>query len=69
MSFVKYVPGRGVVSASTDCTLRLWNTPERDAAGVFAEKSEPKVFRGHLNEKNFVGLSVNSSGKFIACGM
>lgn len=27
-----------------------------------------RVFSGHTNEKNFVGLSVNSTAEFIACG-
>ncbi|TPX77794.1 hypothetical protein CcCBS67573_g00921 [Chytriomyces confervae] len=27
-----------------------------------------RSFSGHVNEKNFVGLSVNCSGDFIACG-
>lgn len=28
--------------------------------------SQPRTYRGHMNEKNFVGLTVNS--EFIACG-
>lgn len=28
-----------------------------------------KVYTGHVNEKNFVGLSVDSTGDFITCGM
>jgi WD40 repeat protein len=27
-----------------------------------------RTYSGHTNEKNFVGLSVNSTGEFIACG-
>ncbi len=46
-----------VVSASTDSTLRLWD--------IHAAR-ESRVFRGHVNEKNFVGLAADS--EFIACG-
>ena len=50
--------GQGeVVSASTDSTLRLWD---------LASGREGRVFRGHVNEKNFVGLAADS--EFIACG-
>ena len=46
-----------VVSASTDSTLRLWD---------IHSARESRVFRGHVNEKNFVGLAADS--EFIACG-
>ena len=46
-----------VVSASTDSTLRLWDIPAA---------RESRVFHGHVNEKNFVGLAADS--EFIACG-
>ena len=49
--------GTQVVSASTDSTLRLWNT----------QSLEPvRVYTGHVNEKNFVGLGIDED--FIACG-
>ena len=57
MAYVRYMGQGEVVSASTDSTLRLWDartlTPQR-------------TYDGHVNEKNFVGLSVE--GSFIACG-
>ena len=46
-----------VVSASTDSTLRLWD---------LQSGRESRAFRGHVNEKNFVGLAADS--EFIACG-
>ena len=46
-----------VVSASTDSTLRLWD---------IHSARESRIFRGHVNEKNFVGLAADS--EFIACG-
>ncbi|KAJ8749217.1 hypothetical protein K2173_018691 [Erythroxylum novogranatense] len=57
VSYVKFLSNNELASASTDSTLRLWdvkdNTPVR-------------TFRGHTNEKNFVGLTVNA--EYIACG-
>ncbi|KAK9916220.1 hypothetical protein WJX75_000186 [Coccomyxa subellipsoidea] len=57
VSYVRYLSSTEVVSASTDSTLRLWNT---------RTLSQTRRFSGHVNEKNFVGLSVDS--EFIACG-
>ncbi|KAK9805364.1 hypothetical protein WJX73_007166 [Symbiochloris irregularis] len=57
VSHVQFNGQEQVVSASTDSTLRLWDM--RDHAPV-------RTYSGHVNEKNFVGLSVN--GDFIACG-
>ncbi|KAB2632272.1 E3 ubiquitin-protein ligase COP1-like [Pyrus ussuriensis x Pyrus communis] len=57
VSYVKFLSNYELASASTDSTLRLWNV--RDNIPV-------RTFKGHTNEKNFVGLTVNS--KYIACG-
>lgn len=54
---MRYLNGRELVSASTDSTLRLWDTKACTAS---------RVFNGHNNEKNFVGMSVDND--FIACG-
>ncbi|XP_017969298.1 PREDICTED: E3 ubiquitin-protein ligase COP1 isoform X2 [Theobroma cacao] len=57
VSYVKFLSENELASASTDSTLRLWDVKE----------SLPlRTFRGHTNEKNFVGLTVNS--EYIACG-
>ena len=54
---MRYMGGTQIVSASTDSTLRLWNT----------QSYEPvRVYTGHINEKNFVGLGIDED--FIACG-
>lgn len=49
-----------MISASTDCSLRLWELNEADQT--------IRSFTGHMNEKNFVGLSVNCDASYIACG-
>ena len=57
VSYVRYTERDEVVSASTDSTLRMWD----------AKSLTPlRTYDGHINEKNFVGLSVD--GDFIACG-
>ncbi|XP_050378894.1 E3 ubiquitin-protein ligase COP1 [Argentina anserina] len=57
VSYVKFLSNYELASASTDSTLRLWNV--KDNMPV-------RTFEGHTNEKNFVGLTVNS--EYIACG-
>lgn len=57
VSYVKFVSNNELASASTDSTLRLWDVKENIPL---------RTFRGHTNEKNFVGLSVNS--EYLACG-
>lgn len=46
-----------VVSRSTDSQLKLWNVGKPHCL---------RSFKGHINEKNFVGLA--SNGDYIACG-
>ena len=57
VSYVRYASSTEVVSASTDGTLRVWET---------GAESMVKTLSGHTNEKNFVGLSVTS--QFVCCG-
>ena len=57
VSYVNFMSSSELVSASTDSELKSWHT-ER---GVCL-----RTYRGHLNDKNFVGLSVTPD--FIACG-
>lgn len=42
---------------STDSELKLWDTDSGQCQ---------RTYKGHVNEKNFVGLAVSSD--FIACG-
>ncbi|CAG8516301.1 5190_t:CDS:10, partial [Ambispora gerdemannii] len=57
VSYVKFMGSNEFVSASTDSTLRLWDTNTNSCA---------RTFTGHINEKNFVGLTTTSD--WIACG-
>ncbi|XP_073048064.1 E3 ubiquitin-protein ligase COP1-like [Primulina eburnea] len=57
VSYVKFLSNNELASASTDSTLRLWDVKDNVPL---------RAFRGHTNEKNFVGLTVNS--EYIACG-
>ncbi|CAI9292491.1 unnamed protein product [Lactuca saligna] len=57
VSYVKFVSNSELASASTDNTLRLWDVKQNIPL---------RTFRGHTNEKNFVGLTV--SNDYIACG-
>lgn len=63
VSYVKHLGGDTVVGASTDNAIRSWDL--RKAEGGVCEPEE--VYRGHLNERNFVGLSVDGDG-YVATG-
>ncbi|PJF19675.1 hypothetical protein PSACC_00503 [Paramicrosporidium saccamoebae] len=67
VSYVRFADNASIVSASTDCTLRLWSLPGQDDTMLPADSSKlTRTFSGHLNEKNFVGLGVQ--GDLFACG-
>uniref|UniRef100_A0A673GBZ8 E3 ubiquitin-protein ligase RFWD2-like n=1 Tax=Sinocyclocheilus rhinocerous TaxID=307959 RepID=A0A673GBZ8_9TELE len=57
VSYAKFVNGEEIVSASTDSQLKLWNVNKPHCL---------RSFKGHINEKNFVGLA--SNGDYVACG-
>lgn len=57
VSYAKFVSKEDIVSASTDSELKLWNVNDPNCT---------RSFRGHTNEKNFVGLATD--GNYIACG-
>ena len=57
VSYVKFLNGSDLVSASTDSQLKLW-----DVNGDTCQRS----FQGHVNEKNFVGLATD--GDYVTCG-
>jgi E3 ubiquitin-protein ligase RFWD2 len=57
VSYVRFLSNTEIVSASTDNTLKLWD---------LQQQAYVRSFQGHVNEKNFVGLT--SSGDYLACG-
>lgn len=64
VSYVKFLNDRELVSASTDSQLKLWSVDDNVSH---------RSFRGHINEKNFVGLSTTDGSNddrrdLIACG-
>lgn len=65
VSYVRFLDSGHLVSAATDHQLRLWDLPSACAMGRTATPA--LVYRGHVNEKNFVGLSISRDG-YIACG-
>lgn len=68
VSYVKFADSATIVSASTDCTLRSWTLPGQGTPNLLpaATAQLSRVFSGHVNEKNFVGLGVH--GDLLACG-
>lgn len=64
VSYVRFTEsGSSIISASTDSTLRLWTHHTNTSSSWKSEK----VMHGHLNQKNFVGLS-NVNNNLIVTG-
>lgn len=63
VSYVKFIDSTTLVSASTDNTLKLWDLSMCNSRVLDCPMQS---FTGHLNVKNFVGLSVSEG--FIATG-
>ncbi|CAI0437704.1 unnamed protein product, partial [Linum tenue] len=63
VSYVKFVDSTTMVSASTDNTLKLW---DMSACASRVIDAPLHSFTGHMNMKNFVGLSVSDG--YIATG-
>ncbi|KAL5012534.1 hypothetical protein ScPMuIL_011085 [Solemya velum] len=57
VSYTKFLNSKEIVSASTDSQLKLWSSNQSNCL---------RTFKGHSNEKNFVGLATD--GNYIACG-
>ena len=58
VSYVRFNnSGSSIISASTDSTLKLWSCCQDQNTWQL-----DKTFRGHLNEKNFVGLALLDGG-------
>lgn len=63
VSYVKFIDSTTLVSASTDNTLKLWDLSICTSRIV---DTPLQSFTGHMNVKNFVGLSVSEG--YIATG-
>ncbi|KAI3466109.1 hypothetical protein Pfo_022772 [Paulownia fortunei] len=63
VSYVKFIDSTTLVSASTDNTLKLWDLSMCTSRVLDCPLQS---FTGHLNVKNFVGLSVSEG--YIATG-
>ncbi|KAL0443531.1 UNVERIFIED_CONTAM: protein SPA1-RELATED 3 [Sesamum latifolium] len=63
VSYVKFIDSTTLVSASTDNTLKLWDLTMSTSRVLDCPLQS---FTGHLNVKNFVGLSVSDG--YIATG-
>ncbi|CAI9303732.1 unnamed protein product [Lactuca saligna] len=63
VSYVKFIDSGTLISSSTDNTLKLWDLSECSSHVV---DSPLQSFTGHVNVKNFVGLSVSEG--YIATG-
>ncbi|KAJ1956765.1 hypothetical protein GGI12_005222 [Dipsacomyces acuminosporus] len=58
VSYTRFLSPDEIISASTDSSLKLWNLRTQECV---------RTFTGHINEKNFVGLTT-SGGEWVACG-
>ncbi|KAF1866446.1 hypothetical protein Lal_00017829 [Lupinus albus] len=63
VSYIKFVDSVNLVSASTDNTLKLWDLSKCTSRVI---DTPIQSFTGHMNVKNFVGLSVSDG--YIATG-
>ncbi|XP_009142658.1 protein SUPPRESSOR OF PHYA-105 1 [Brassica rapa] len=65
VSYVKFMDSETIVTASTDNSLKLWNLNKTNSTGLSTGACS-MTYKGHTNQKNFVGLSVLDG--YIACG-
>lgn len=59
VSYVRFLDGRAMVTAGTDGCLKLWDT---DHSRMI------RTYKGHVNSRSFVGLSVWRNGGLLGCG-
>ncbi|CAH9089718.1 unnamed protein product [Cuscuta epithymum] len=65
VSYVKFLDGNTLVSASTDNTLKIWDL-NKASSNSSSTDACILTLGGHTNEKNFVGLSAVNG--YISCG-
>ncbi|XP_038686486.1 WD repeat-containing protein RUP2-like isoform X2 [Tripterygium wilfordii] len=59
VSYVRFLDMNTIISAGTDGCLKLWDLQDSHVI---------RTYRGHVNNRRFVGLSVWKSGGLIGCG-
>ncbi|WMV43992.1 hypothetical protein MTR67_037377 [Solanum verrucosum] len=65
VSYAKFLDAETLISASTDNSLKIWDLNKTNSSGDSTDACV-LTLKGHTNEKNFVGLSVNNG--YITCG-
>ncbi|XP_055821651.1 protein SPA1-RELATED 2 [Solanum dulcamara] len=65
VSYAKFLDAEMLISASTDNSLKIWDLNKTNSSG-YSTDACVLTLKGHTNEKNFVGLSVNNG--YITCG-
>lgn len=75
VSYVRFLDGNTVVGASTDSMIRTWNISnlnqmQAEPNAITSPRHIPSQHKyiGHVNDRNFVGLSVHQEGGLIATG-
>ncbi|KAL8049683.1 hypothetical protein ABFX02_06G035200 [Erythranthe guttata] len=59
VTYTRFLDSQTMVSSSVDGCLMMWHTEERRVI---------RTYRGHVNSRRFVGLSVWSDGGLLSCG-
>ncbi|XP_022735521.1 WD repeat-containing protein RUP2 [Durio zibethinus] len=59
VTYVRFLDAETMVSAGTDGCLKLWN---------ISDSRLIRTYRGHVNSRSFVGLSVWRHGGLLGCG-
>lgn len=69
VSYVRFMDGNTVIGASTDSAIRSWDISSVVDSPTAHQTALPyqEEYLGHVNERNFVGLSVHPDG-YIAAG-
>ncbi|KAI9593428.1 WD40-repeat-containing domain protein [Syncephalis fuscata] len=60
ISCIRYLDADTFITVSTDASLKSWSHSESGKC--------LRTYKGHVNDKNFVGLSVSHDGQWISCG-
>ncbi|CAN8244580.1 unnamed protein product [Cochlearia groenlandica] len=61
VTYARFMDSRTIVTGSTDGSLKLWDI-------IANERRVVRTYRGHVNSRNFVGLSVWRRGGLVVSG-